>query len=94
MVRMPESEPQRRAIRALLASAGAGAIIYVVIIRVALPAALARMTPDQLAWLREAFRVHPWGILLGILLGCAIAALPVLLVFRLVYGPLRQSPHD
>jgi len=65
-----------------------GVVIYLVVIRVGLPALSTRLTDQQIDWLREEFRVHPMRMLSGVLLTAAVLALPVLAVFRIVYGPL------
>ena len=80
----------RRMVRGILASAATGLLIYLLAIDVALPRIAGRLTGENREWLREAFLRHPVGILIAILGIAAILALPVLGVFRWVYGPLRR----
>lgn len=81
-------ERQRRLLRAVLASAATGVVIYLVVVLLALPELQARLTPAQVEWLRRAFVRHPAAVLGGISAIAALLGLPVLGVFRWVYGPL------
>ena len=79
---------QRRLVRAMIASFATGAVVYLLVMRGAMPAIARRLTPAQLAWLRDAFAVHPWLVLASLMLIAAVLASPVLLAFRLVFGPM------
>jgi hypothetical protein len=79
----------RRMVRALLASAATGVVVYLIVIRGALPLLTHRLTSAQIEWLRSAFNDHPWAVLGSIAIMAAILALPVLLAFRIVYGPMK-----
>jgi hypothetical protein len=76
-------------VRALLASVATGVVVYLIVIGGALPLLTRRLTPEQVDWLRTAFDVHPWVVLGSIAIMAAILALPVLLAFRIVYGPMK-----
>ena len=76
-------------IRAFLASVATGVVVYLIVIRGALPLLTRRLTSDQIEWLRTAFDAYPWAVLGGIAIIAAILALPVLMVFRIVYGPMK-----
>jgi hypothetical protein len=78
-----------RMIRAFLASVATGVVVYLIVTRGALPLLTRRLTSDQIDWLRTAFDVHPWAVLGSIAFIAAILALPVLLAFRIVYGPMK-----
>ena len=52
-----------RMVRALLASVATGVIVYLMVIRGALPLLTRRLTSEQIDWLRSAFTDHPWGVL-------------------------------
>jgi hypothetical protein len=80
----------RRLIRALLASSGTGAVLLWLATRYALPRLAVSLTPTQRKSLGDAFANHPYWVMTGIAGVAAVCALPVLLVFRLVYGPLRD----
>lgn len=80
-------EAQGRLMRAMTASALTGVAIYLLVMRVALPALQAQVTPRQVEWLRQAFAQHP-GVVLGTVAAvAALLGLPMLGVFRWVYGP-------
>ena len=79
----------RRAIQAFAASLVTGFVVYVLVVRVALPIVARSLTPGQIDWLRQAFATHPWLVMSGIMAVALILALPVLIVFRLTYGPMR-----
>jgi hypothetical protein len=81
---------KRRLVAALLASAGAGAAIYWLVIVRGLPALAQGLSDEQVLALREGLRVHPLRLGAEVLGAAAILALPVLLVFRLVYGPFTR----
>jgi hypothetical protein len=83
------AETQRRLLRATLASAATGSAIYLIVVHVALPALQTRLTPEHIEWLRQAFVEHPVAVLSAIVALAALLALPVLGVFRWVYGPLN-----
>jgi hypothetical protein len=70
-------------------SVATGLVIYWLVIRVSLPALAARLIDAQIEWLRERFRTHPVAVLAGIGAAAAILALPVLAVFRVIYGPFH-----
>jgi len=78
-----------RTVRALLASVTTGVVIYLIVIRGALPLLTRRLTSEQIDWLRGAFNAHPWVVLGSITMIAAILALPVLVAFRIVYGPMK-----
>jgi len=78
-----------RMVRALLASVATGVVVYLVVIRGALPLLRRRLTAEQIDWLRSGFNDHPWLVLSSIAIIAAILALPVLVAFRIVYGPMK-----
>jgi len=78
-----------RMIHAFLASAATGIVVYLIAIRGALPLLTRRLTPEQIDWLRGAFNAHPWVVLGSITIIAALLALPVLVAFRMVYGPMK-----
>ena len=78
-----------RMIQAFLASAATGIVVYLIAIRGALPLLTRRLTPEQIDWLRGAFNAHPWIVLGGTAIVAAILALPVLVAFRIAYGPMK-----
>jgi len=78
-----------RMVRALLASVATGIVVYLIVIRGALPLLTRRMTTEQIQWLRNAFDDHAWVVLGSIAIIAAILALPVLVAFRIVYGPMK-----
>jgi hypothetical protein len=80
-------EARRQLVRAMVASAAAGCVIYVLVTLVAFPLLQARLTGSQVEWLRQAFDRHPGAVLGAIAAVAALLALPVLGVFRWVYGP-------
>jgi len=80
-----------RMVRAFLASVAMGVVVYLIVIRGALPLLARRLTPDQVDWLRSAFDAHPWMVLGSIAMIAAILALPVLGAFRIVYGPMKND---
>jgi hypothetical protein len=90
---MAAADPRRLA-RAIAASAATGAAIYTLVVRVALPTLEARLTRENVDWLRQAFDRHPATVLGVIVVIAAVLALPVLGVFRWIYGPLRVSSRD
>jgi len=82
----------RRVVRASLASCAAGLLIYLLVIHIALPRLADKLTPGNRQWLHDAFAQHT-TVVLGAIAGiAAILALPVLGVFRWIYGPLRRKP--
>jgi hypothetical protein len=76
-------------IRALIASLVTGISVYLLVMRGAMPAIARGLTPTQIAWLRRAFLEHPWLVLASLAVVAAILALPVLLTFRLAFGPTK-----
>jgi hypothetical protein len=78
-----------RMVRALLASVATGVVVYLIVIRGALPLLTRRLTSEQIEWLRSAFNDHPWVVLGSVAITAAILALPVLVAFRIVYGSWR-----
>jgi hypothetical protein len=79
----------QRLIRALIASLATGISVYLLVMRGAMPAIARGLTPTQIAWLRRAFLEHPWLVLASLAVVAAILALPVLLTFRLAFGPMK-----
>ena len=79
----------QRMVRALLASIVIGFVVYLIVIRGALPLLTRRLTSEQIDSLRSAFTDHPWVVLCTIAIIAAILALPVLVAFRIVYGPMK-----
>lgn len=79
----------RRMVRALLASVATGVVVYLIVIRGALPLLRRRLNSEDIDWLRRAFDAHPWAVLGSVAIIAAILALPVLLAFRIVYGPMK-----
>jgi hypothetical protein len=83
----------RRLAAAMLASVAVGAAIYWLVIVRGLPALAHRLSDEQILTLRDGFRTHPFRVLGALLLAVAALALPVLVIFRLVYGPL-SGPRE
>jgi hypothetical protein len=82
-------EQQWRLVRAVAASAVTGVAIYLLVMHIGLPALAAQLTEAQMAKLRQTFVEHP-AMVLGAVVGiAAVLGLPVLGVFRWVYGPLN-----
>jgi len=79
----------RRLVRAFVASVATAVVIYVLVVRVGLPAVARSLTPGQIDWLRQAFTTHPWVVMSSITVVALVLALPVLIAFRLAYGPMR-----
>jgi hypothetical protein len=76
---------QRRLLRAIVASAAVGVVVYPLTMYVALPELASRLSDDHVRWLRDAFVDHPVFVLVGILLIAGLLGLPVLAVFLWVY---------
>jgi hypothetical protein len=76
---------------AMLVSVVVGAAIYWLVIVRGLPALAHRLRDDQILVLRDSLRIHPFRVLGAVLVAAAALALPLLVVFRLVYGPLTGS---
>jgi hypothetical protein len=72
----------------MVVSVAVGAAIYWLVIVRGLPALAHRLSDEQILALRDGLRVHPFRVLGAVVLGAAALSLPVLVVFRLVYGPL------
>jgi hypothetical protein len=64
---------------------------YSLVTRLLLPGLSARLSVEQVGWLHQAFVDHPAGVLAALMGISAVLALPVILVFRWVYGPFRPS---
>jgi len=79
----------RRLVRAFVASVATAVVVYVLVVRVGLPAVARSLTPGQIDWLRQAFTTHPWVVMSSIMVVALALALPVLIAFRLAYGPMR-----
>jgi hypothetical protein len=75
----------------MLVSVAVGAGIYWLVIVRGLPALAHRLSDEQILALRDGLRTHPVRVLGAVVLAAAALALPVLVVFRLVYGPLTGS---
>jgi hypothetical protein len=86
---MNDRRVDARMVRALLASVATGIVVYLIVIRGALPLLTRRLTTEQIQWLRNAFYAHAWVVLGSIAIIAAILALPVLVAFRIVYGPMK-----
>ena len=78
----------RRTVRAFAASAVTGIVVYFLVVRAALPAIARRLSSEQVEWLRRAFATHPWLVLSSMTVVALVLALPVLIAFRLAYGPM------
>jgi hypothetical protein len=76
---------------AMLVTVAVGAAIYWLVIVRGLPALVHRLSDEQILALRHSFRIHPFRVLGAVLVAAATLALPLLVVFRLVYGPLTGS---
>jgi hypothetical protein len=81
----------RRLAAAMMVSVAVAAAIYWLVIVRGLPALAHRLSDEQILALRDGLRTHPFRVLGAVVLAAAALALPVLLVFRLVYGPLSGS---
>jgi uncharacterized protein (UPF0303 family) len=79
----------RRTIRALAASVATGVAIYVMVVRMALPSIARSLSSEQVDWLRRAFATHPWLVMSSLMTIALVLALPVLVAFRLAFGPMR-----
>ena len=77
-----------RLLRALIASVATGTVLLFAL-RAAMPAIAARLTDAQIAWLRRAFNQHPWLVLGTITVISLLLASPVLLAFRIWFGPIQ-----
>ena len=77
-----------RLLRALLASLATGAVLLLAF-RAAMPVIARRLTDDRIEWLRDAFNQHPWLVLGTIPLISLLLATPVLIAFRMAFGPLK-----
>jgi hypothetical protein len=86
----------RRLAAAMLVSVAVGAAIYWFVIVRGLPALAHHLSDEQVLALRDSFRTHPFRVLSAVLVAAGVLALPVLAVFRLVYGPLtgRREPRE
>jgi hypothetical protein len=80
-----------RLVGGLAAAFITGAAIYGLVTALLLPELSARLSAGHIGWLRHAFAAHPAAVLFALLAISAVLALPVLLVFRWVYGPLRPA---
>jgi hypothetical protein len=76
---------------AMLVSVAVGAAIYWLVIVRGLPALAHRLSDEQILALRDSLRTHPLRVLGGVLVAAAVLTLPLLVVFRLVYGPLTGT---
>ena len=76
---------------AMLVSVAVGAAIYWLVIVRGLPALAHRLSDEQVLALRDSLRIHPFRVLGAVLVAAAALTLPLLVVFRLVYGPLTGS---
>ena len=81
----------RRLAAAMMVSVAVAAAIYWLVIVRGLPALAHRLSDEQILALRDGLRTHPFRVLGTVVLAVAALALPVLAVFRLVYGPLSGS---
>ena len=81
---------------AMLASVAVGAAIYWLVIVRGLPALAHRLSDEQILALRDSLRIHPFRVMGAVLVAAAALALPLLVVFRLVYGPLTgpRQPRE
>ena len=81
---------------AMLVSVAVGAAIYWLVIVRGLPALAHRLSDEQVLALRDSLRIHPFRVLGAVLVAAAALALPLLVVFRLVYGPLTglRQPRE
>jgi hypothetical protein len=80
----------------MFVSVAVGAAIYWFVIVRGLPALAHRLSDEQILALRDGLRTHPLRVLSAVLVAAAVLALPVLVVFRLVYGPLTgpRGPRE
>ncbi len=74
-----------------MASAAAGAVIYLLVMQWALPAVQTGVTHAQVEWLQDAMKDHLVAVLFAIVAIAALLGLPVLMVFRWTYGPMVES---
>jgi hypothetical protein len=81
----------RRLAAAMLVSVAVGAAIYWLVIVRGLPALAHRLSDERILALRDSLRNHPFRVLGAVFVAAAALALPLLVVFRLVYGPLTGS---
>jgi len=81
----------RRTIRALAASVATGVAVYVIVVRVALPSIARSLSSEQVDGLRRAFATHPWLVMSSVMVTALVLALPVLIAFRLAFGPMRGA---
>jgi hypothetical protein len=78
-------------LRAMAASVAVGVGIYLFVIEWALPSVQSRLTPAQIEFLRQSMTHYPAAVLFAVTAIAAVLALPVLIVFRVMYGPLRGT---
>lgn len=88
---MADERDIRRVVQAFSASLATGLVIYLLVIHIALPRLADNLTAENREWLHDAFARHPIWVLMAIVGFSALSALPVLGVFRWVYGPLRRK---
>lgn len=88
---MTDRRGGRRLAAAMLASVAVGAAIYWLAIVRGLPALVHRLSDEQVLALRDSLRTHPFRVLSAVLVAAAALALPLLAIFRLVYGPLTGT---
>jgi hypothetical protein len=94
---MAVSPDRGKLLRAIVASAAAGAVIYLLVMQWALPAVQTRVTHEQVEWLRDAMTDHLVAVLFAIVAIAALLGLPVLMVIRWAYGPMvgrKQTTPD
>jgi hypothetical protein len=85
---------ERRLAAAMLASLVAGAVIYWLVIVRGLPALADRLTDAQALALRDGLRSHPLRIAAAMFAAAAVLSLPIIVVFRLVYGPFTRTGSE
>jgi hypothetical protein len=89
--RDPDPARLRRTIRACGASIVTGLVVYLLVVRVAMPSLVRSFSPEQVDWLRRAFATHPWLVMSSLMVIALVLALPVLIAFRLAFGPMRRE---
>lgn len=82
----------RRLITTIVLAGLTGAAMMSLVLYVILPAATQRLTPPQIAWLREMFNAHTGLMLLALLVAAALLGLPVFLIalWAARLGPWRR----
>ena len=86
----PGPDARRRLLRAGIASAATGSVIYLLVMHLVFPQIAAHLSSAQVEWLGQALARHPAAVLAAVVCIAALLGLPVIGVFRWVHGPLTR----